>query len=343
MYSSSSLTSPPGSGSSSKNIALVAGADAVPDLSPPKTQSLPQPSIVTRRRSKSLETDQLEANDSADFSTTKDTRRALNLPEHGDKEAMKDELANKSALAVNRQLYRAHRQMRLSVLDACKRFEEQQATRARDTLMKEKVKEAMGAGLVMRHGTKFQVTSDAIRTYLEDAAAEQQALVDKANRRGGRGRSARKKTISDMSAMMNPSFTQDEMGAIAAKATSHTPNSPRDVFNSSFSDVHNMPDLSQEAIAKDIGIPPKPSGDRKKQPSPTVQKEVTMVPPNLPQVDHVDTRKATVPGQFRKTTDPFSSQGMYGGSRLKNEDVNQIQSPSMERKNHRSPKRMTIL
>ncbi|KAL3925767.1 MAG: hypothetical protein SGILL_000185 [Bacillariaceae sp.] len=340
MYSSSSLTMTPGSGSSNKDIAVVTGAEAVPDLS--KTVSPPKPAIVTRRRSQSLDTDAtIEPSDSADFSTTKDTRRALNLPEHGDKEAMKDELANKSALAVNRQLYRAHRQMRLSVLDACKRFEEQQASRAKDSLMKEKMKEAMGAGLVMRHGTKFQVTSDAIRAYLEDAAAEQQALVDKANRRGGRGRSARKKTISDMSAMMNPSFTQDEMGAIAAKATAHTPHSPREVFNNSFSAAHNMPDLSQEAVAKNLGIPPKPEGHRRnthktKQPSPTV-------PPNLPQVDHVDMRKATVPGQFRKTTDPFSSQGMYGGSRLKNEDVNQIQGQPTERPSPRSPKRMTIL
>ncbi|KAL3913930.1 MAG: hypothetical protein SGILL_006299, partial [Bacillariaceae sp.] len=299
MYSSGSLTLTPLSGSSNKDIttATLDEAEKLPDLSPGTSAavSIPQPAIVTRRRSKSLENETVDLSDSGDFTGSKDVRRALNLPEHGDK--MKDELANKSALAVNRQLYRAHRQMRQSVLDACKRFEEQQASRARDTLMKEKVQEAMGAGLVMRHGTKFQVTSDAIRTYLDEAQAEQQALVDKANRRGGRGRSARKKTISDMSAMMNPSLGQDEMGLIAAKATSHTPNSPRDVFNSSFSAVHNMPDLSQEAMAKNLGIPPKPSGhrgktDKKKQPSPSTMESSV---PNLPQVDHVDMRKATVP------------------------------------------------
>jgi Ca2+-binding EF-hand superfamily protein len=352
LYSSGSFTLTPLSGSSNKDITTAPLGDSfkIPDLSPNtlKARSIPQPSLVTRRRSKSLEDENVDLNESGEFGGFKDTRRALNLPEHSHKEAVKDELANKSALAVNRQLYRAHRQMRLSVLEACKRFEEQQASRARDTLMKEKVKEAMGAGLVMRHGTKFQVTSDAIRTYLEEAQAEQQALVDKANRRGGRGRSARKKTISDMSAMMNPSLGQDEMDLLAAKATSQTPNSPRDVFNSSFSAVHNMPDLSQGTIAKNLGVPPKPSGhggDRDNEAA--LEKESCV--PNLPQVDHVDTRKATVPGQFHKTTDPFSSQGMYGGSRLRDEAVNQIQggqSPSIiERKSPRSPKspkRMTM-
>jgi calcium-dependent protein kinase len=348
MYGSSNsiMVTPTNSGSSSKNIATVTFSEAtkVPDLQSRAAKSIPQPSIVTRKRSKSMEEDtHLAMEDASAELASKDSRRALNLPEHASKRMMKDELANKSALAVNRQLYRAHRQMRLSVLDACKRFEEQQASRARDTLMKEKVKEAIGAGLVMRHGTKFQVTSDAIRTYLDEAQAEQQALVDKANRRGGRGRSARKKTISDMSAMMNPSMGQDEMSIIAAKAQSKTPNSPREVFNNSFSAAQNMPDLSQDTIAKlNFGIPPKPvtlgSNHVKDAAIKARGKEKVIVPPNLPQVDHVDVRKATVPGQFHKSLDPFSSAGMYGGSRLRDEAVNQIQSPAIHPKSPKSPR-----
>ena len=126
------------------------------------------------------------------------------------KKNINEELPNKSALSANRQLYRAHRQMRISVLEASRQFEEMKATRARDTLMKEQVKEAMGAGLVMRHGTKLQVTSEAIRKYLDEATAEQNLLLETANRRGGRGRASRKKTISDMSAFV-PSMGQDEM------------------------------------------------------------------------------------------------------------------------------------
>ncbi|KAG7338289.1 protein kinase domain containing protein [Nitzschia inconspicua] len=337
MYDGSSnslVVTPSNSGTSTKNISTVAFSDEtkIPDLQSYATKAIPQPSVVSRRRSKSLEGDPdmaTEDTSSTEF-TSKDSRRALNLPEHAAKQNMKDEWANKSALAVNRQLYRAHRQMRLSVLDACKRFEEQQASRARDTLMKEKVKEAMGAGLVMRHGTKFQVTSDAIRTYLDEAQAEQQALVDKANRRGGRGRSARKKTISDMSAMMTPSMGQDEVGLLAAKAHSKTPNSPREVFNNSFSAAQAIPDLSQEPIARlSFGIPPEDGGDHQNEPATkALAKESQHVPPNLPQVDQGDIRKATVPGQFHKTLDPFSSAGMYGGSRLRDEAVIQIQSPA---------------
>merc|ERR1712137_535325 len=104
------------------------------------------------------------------------------------------------------------------------------AIRARDKLMKEKVKEAMGAGLVMRHGTKLQVTSEAIRKYLDKAMVEQQALLEKANRRGGRGRRNRKKTISDMSAMMSP--TIQDIGEVAASAK--TPDSTKSTFPYNF-------------------------------------------------------------------------------------------------------------
>jgi Ca2+-binding EF-hand superfamily protein len=365
LYGSSSsnvvLSSPPES-AERKTVARLDGhePDKVPDLSPDTDFSeaspmggnttvttIAQPAIVTRRRSKSLENEALDAQNTAKSSSQEvssgtqseslrvagsDTRRALNLPEHG-ADNIKDELANKSALAVNRQLYRAHRQMRLSILEASRRFEDNLSTRARDTLMKEKVKEAMGAGLVMKHGTKLQVTSDAIRKYLDEARAEQQVLLDKANKRGGR---SRKKTVSDMTAIMNPSFGQDEFGAIADKALSQTPDVSKQVFSNSFSALQAMPDLTAPkgapiGASRSEGLKSKPAGfpgadggvphHHKKVAGP---KESVVVPPNLPTVDHVDIRKATVPGKFHKTEDPFGSQGMYGGSRLKDEDVNQI-------------------
>jgi Ca2+-binding EF-hand superfamily protein len=305
---------------------------------------LPKPEIVTRKRSKSMETEQYERAESPveellddleqNLSKSElgvDTRRALTLPERHD--AIKDELASMSALAVNRELYRAHRRMRVSVLDASRRFDEMKAIRARDKLMKEKVKEAMGAGLVMRHGTKLQVTSEAIRKYLDEAMAEQQALLEKATRRGGRGRRNRKKTISDMSAMMSPSMTQDEMGEVSALAMlSQTPDSKRSTVAYDFEGFIGLPELptggpvelgtnlaprTQRRNSGKIqpGSQRRNSGHRIQVPesiSTATAIEDTSSTPNLPQIDHKSLRKPTVPGQFLKTNDPFGATGLYG-------------------------------
>mmetsp|Transcript_57303 Transcript_57303/g.116658 ORF Transcript_57303/g.116658 Transcript_57303/m.116658 type:complete len:1133 (+) Transcript_57303:288-3686(+) len=311
-----------------------------------------KPGIITRQRSKSLETEPvLYVRQDSSFADTMesspnpnkaslgvDTRRALNLPERND--GVQDELANKSALAVNRELYRAHRRMRISVLDASRHFEEKQAIRARDTLMKKQVKEAMGAGLVMRHGTKLQVTSEAIRKYLDETMAEQQVLLEKANRRGGRGRRTRKKTISDMSAMMSPSMGQEEMGEIAALAAfSSTPDSKRSTFHhTDFDGVEGLPDLSTReakessspgnnkltlapritaAHTRNGGLQRRHSGHRmtvnvENEPTSTaIDQGVPAATPNLPQIDHKSLRRPTVPGQFLKTEDPFGAAGMY--------------------------------
>lgn len=295
---------------------------------------LPKPPVVTRKRSQSLSTDKPEyqeddASDELDHNPSKtelgvDTRRALALPERD--EAIKDELANKSALTVNRELYRAHRRMRVSVLEASRRFDEMKAIRARDKLMKEKVKEAMGAGLVMRHGTKLQVTSEAIRKYLDKAMAEQQAVLEKASRRGGRGRRNRKKTISDMSAMMSPSMTQQDMGEVAAFAK--TPDSKRSTCAYNFEGVDALPEfptqgsmdsggvLAPRAQRRNSGTPRRNSGTRIQVPesiATAAASEDTSSTPNLPQIDHKSLRKPTVPGQFKKTADPFSASGMYHG------------------------------
>jgi hypothetical protein len=313
------------------------------------------PGLMKRQRSKSL-ADEDEADlDGEEGSSDSfvvpafraDSRRALALPEHASSRnnellahpaqtaIMNSELGkNMSALAVNRQLYRAHRQMRISVLDASRRFEEQQARRARDTLMAEKEKEEdmMGlgqAGLVMKHGQKVHVTSETIRQYLDDYRAEQQQKVEKANRRGGRGRHARKKTISDMSAMMNPSMGEEELGNVAFQA-SKTPDVSKKLFNASLTDIEvDMPDLKQPNLAS--MKPPKHMGNGNGHQRKSVGGVAVIegLSPSVVEVVDKSLRKATVPGQFRTTQDPFRSDGMYGGARIGALTVNQISATTV--------------
>ena len=335
----SPLTSPVATSGRSTNVVDIDEKTELSDVGVVPLMSipvLPKPYDLARKRSMSLESEPTpycredspveDVSESATSGKSNmlgvDTRRALNLPERHDSfKNVNDDLTSKSALAVNRQLYRAHRQMRISVFEASRRFEEKQAIRARDTLMKEQVKEAMGAGLVMRHGTKLQVTSDAIRKYLDEAMAEQQAFLEKASRRGGRGRRNRKKTISDMSAMM--SLGQDEMGEIAALAVSQTPDSKRSTILLSFDGVEGLPDLS---IAGKKGstkssLVPKPTGmvvQQRKNSGQHITIDTSAMEhdggptPNLPDIDLKSVRRPTIPGQFKKTADPFSASGMYG-------------------------------
>jgi len=170
---------------------------------------VPKPnSIHVRGKSRSF--DEREMKKSFDV----DSRRAVALPEH-DPEMKKTFVNDKqmSALQVNRQLYRSHRQMRLSVIDACKRFEEQQAKHAHGVLLAEKKNMAnLGgvAGLVMRRVENKTVSSEEVKNLLEKNRREQQDLMEKANRRSGGRRSRRKKTVSDLSTMMG-SLSSEEM------------------------------------------------------------------------------------------------------------------------------------
>ena len=250
-----------------------------------------RPLAYTRRRSRSLgnEEDKDEAAKKKDLQPVAEVVREMLLPEtdHLHNSGLLDD-KSKSALKTNRQLYRAHRQMRLAVLDASKRFEEQQAAHARDFILaqRETEEKSMGmiqAGLVMRHGHTKQVSSEAIRQLLQSNQAQQQALVEKANRRGGRGRRSRKKTISDMSGML-ASIGQDEMGTIATQA-----------------EKSESPDLT---AMKSVGSIP-------------MEDVAPVVPegPDLPDLSSKgNLRKATVPGEFRATQDPFSLRGLYGAA-----------------------------
>lgn len=189
----------------------------------PQLLSLISPPIVpllSSKRGRSVSLDEKEASSTQDESTTqypsmlnlkRDSRRAMAIPEHTHNISDIDRLIedkSKTPLHVNRKLYRAHREFRNAVTEACKRFELEEMRRAEVAL---KAHECAGAkrtaGLVMRHGQGL--SEQSIKDFLKKTMDEQQRQVDQANRRGGRGRGSRKKTISDMSGMLGgPSSTE---------------------------------------------------------------------------------------------------------------------------------------
>ena len=167
--------------------------------------------MPTKGRSISLDekdtfTAKMAAESRASAMFKRDSRRALAIPEHTHnisdlEKIIQDESV--TPLVVNRRLYRAHREFRHSVTAACKRFEDEKLRRAMETLKarENELQSKHTAGLVMRHGQALNEQS--IKNFLKKTMEEQQVAVDKANRRGGRGRSSRKKTISDMSGMLS--------------------------------------------------------------------------------------------------------------------------------------------
>ena len=192
------------------------------------TIAIPKPMPYRRTRSRSYD----EKNRSPRYSIedasapifAQDGRRFPVLPEQGPGHPngmfVDDSIP---AMPHNRQLYRAHRQLRLAVMDASKRFEEQQALRARAVLMAQEAdSDSLNrgqAGLVMRRVENKTVSTEQVRMLLEENQKEQQSLMEVANRRGGRGRRTRKKTISDIGGMLG-SMAQDEMTKISIAASS---------------------------------------------------------------------------------------------------------------------------
>jgi len=211
-----------------------------------------------------------------------DVRRAMALPEHDHTKKdtntlIKDE--TKTALVVNRHLYRAHRQMRLSVLEASKRFEEEQIKRTKERLkaQREAGKGHFGAGLVMRHGHSKELSSDSVRKFMKEKQKEQQPLVEKANKRGGRGRRTRKKTISDMSGML--ACVNDE--------PCKTP-------------VQKAPQIFPQFLVVTEPAAPDLRLSDTVQPTPTV------------------------PGEFRKTLDPFYQMKSLLDSNLEGDNISSV-------------------
>jgi len=203
-----------------------------PDLSllslPGDNLSLTSPSSLGRDRSVSLDEEdtysaKAEADSRKNAMFKRDSRRAVAIPEHTHNVSAIDKViadTTKTPLVVNRKLYRAHREFRHAVTDACKRFEDEQMRRAKETLWaQENAGGKHTAGLVMRHGQALSESS--IKSFLVKTLEEQKKKVDKANRRGGRGRTSRKKTISDMSGMLGgsalPESKVEERQTVAVK------------------------------------------------------------------------------------------------------------------------------
>jgi len=181
-------------------------------------------SLVTRAslsRSRSVSLDEkdtlkedTESRKSLMLKLDHDSREAM-IPEHATCLSDIDRVVQetKTPLVVNRTLYRAHREFRHTLTEACKRFEDEQMRRAKESL---RAQESAGAkytaGLVMRHGQAL--SDESMKKFLAETIEQQRKQVDQANRRGGRGGHSRKKTTSDMSGMLSgptPPATQ-EMG-----------------------------------------------------------------------------------------------------------------------------------
>eukprot|EP00566_Odontella_aurita_P004014 CAMPEP_0113570380 /NCGR_PEP_ID=MMETSP0015_2-20120614/24932_1 /TAXON_ID=2838 /ORGANISM="Odontella" /LENGTH=1169 /DNA_ID=CAMNT_0000473145 /DNA_START=72 /DNA_END=3581 /DNA_ORIENTATION=- /assembly_acc=CAM_ASM_000160 len=257
------------------------------DSAPVLPSSIPSPfdaerSALLRRRSRSVDDQDTEGIPPLPLETGEqspvfrpDVRRATFLPEHNHnsldiEKAIKDE--TKTPLVVNRKLYRAHRQMRLAVLEASKRFEEQQIARTKKILDEQNKTKPCGAGLTMRHGLVREMSSGSIRKLMQQQQTQQDTAVSKANKRGGRGRRTRKKTVSDMAGMLSSAPP-------AAILMDPTPSQSTDAKNES-----------------DLAAPPPPPS------STTLQRGET---------DSTMIFRPTTPGVFRKTVDPFAEFSGY--------------------------------
>ena len=192
------------------NAALLNQIDPIADFS--------------RRRSRSVDDKDLEGDaNGEEEGWQRDIRRSMMLPEHthDTKEIEKvihDETL--TPLVVNRQLYRAHRKMRHAVLEASKRFEDEQMRRTKAELQAKQAEKSgrkFGAGLVMRRGHKKEVSSETIRTLMVQRRKAHETVVEDAAKKSGRAtsRRGRMKTVSDMSQMM-AAISADDSGTSAA-------------------------------------------------------------------------------------------------------------------------------
>lgn len=258
------------------NIDETFSDDNIESIMPAKPKVKP---VFGRQRSQSEGV--LELADSFDDSIRSSQTRpsagqgfALALPEHDHNDKKFDDMLKdetKSSLAVNRNLYRAHRQMRLAVLEASKLFEEQQMKH----VFKEEVKKSsarVGAGLVMKHGQSKKLSTDEVRKILRQRQEEQQTLVEKASKKGGRAR--RKKTVSDMTAMLASPAPEPRMGVGLkselsgtlsnnfASTASSCPTSPAihgDILHSSPGTLPPLPSMNIDADTP-VGLDLEPTG-----------------------------------------------------------------------------------
>lgn len=168
-----------------------------------------------------------------------DSSRAVTLPESDISspgaepvaKALKDEEA--TPLVVNRMLYRAHRQSRLAVLEATRRFEEEQMKRTakklnqalnRDTGKNVSSNNLYRAGLIMRHSQNAAASSDSVRSMVQQAQDEMHRKIDVAKRRSGR-RHDRKKSVSNLAEMCCETFPPhlaEAIGSLPPNSTGST-------------------------------------------------------------------------------------------------------------------------
>merc|ERR1712038_15350 len=185
------------------NSMLLKGAAISPltDFTSRRSKSVDDQDIDAPKETESVEQDHIHFN----F----DIRRAMPLPEHThDRKEIEEVIHDETLtpLVVNRQLYRAHRKVRLAVLEASKRFEDQQVERTKAELQARQQDESssrLGAGLVMRRGHKKEVSSETIRSLMMQRQKQHETVINDAARKAGRGKRIRKKTVSDMSGMMS--------------------------------------------------------------------------------------------------------------------------------------------
>jgi hypothetical protein len=127
-----------------------------------------------------------------------------------------------SPLVVNRAVYRAHREMRLAILEASKRFEEDRARRAHARFIaleatKRSLTSSRGASLVMRRGSVPDWNVVRKDTHVKSNSSHQD-LLDNASERGGRpGRTQRKKTVSDMTGLLSGPTLFDSHVSVSAE------------------------------------------------------------------------------------------------------------------------------
>lgn len=176
--------------------------------------------------------------------------------------------------------------MRLAVLEASKRFEEQRAEMEIERLKAANPKAVPSAGLTMRHGHKKELSSDSLQHIMLQNQKNQNTNLEKANRRGGRGRRSRKKTVSDMAGMLSSVPTEELiMDPTPTKADNVSPNKADQLKGSNQSD--SMP--AAIAAPPATGLPQLGGTE----------------PASYEAKQHYHL-KPTTPGVFRRTIDPFS-------------------------------------
>lgn len=284
--------------------------------SPPRSPCLRPAPITdfTRRRSRSVDDQDLEGEEDASIPLNvvhsddhfpgfhTDIRRALPLPEHThDRKEIEKVIHNENLtpLVVNRKLYREHRKMRHAVLEATKRFDDQQMKRTKAEIQAQQQAESTsryGAGLVMRRGHKKEVSTGTIRKLMIQKQKQHESNLKLATRKSGRetrsARRGRKKTVSDMSAMMSATITEEP-----APAETENDIGKEDLFSQSLKTFDT------------------PEAD-------------------LPLHD-VTKPEPTIPGVFRKTIDPFQTMGqqmmgLFGRSMPQSEHI--VQKSTLEKK-----------